>query len=138
MRTTPPLHRYRVTQIAAELGTSERTMRMRFKSRNIEPDPRGYTLAQIVRAMTDEAGNAKERSLRAHAELQEHQAALAGLKLAQESGMTLPRQEALDFMKGLMRRLYNCLDYVEGWPAARVKVEGVLHQAAVGFYGEHG
>jgi hypothetical protein len=111
---------------------------MRLKSRGIEPDsPEGFTLAQIVRAMTDDPGNAKERSLQAHAELQQHQAALARLKLANENGELVGRREALMFMGGLVRTFYDGVYHLE-WPATQEAVEEMIQDQGIEYYARHG
>lgn len=140
MKNTAALHRFSVVQASAELNLTVPTLRKLLKAKRIEPSgPGGFTLAEILRAVTPEAGNASELSLQAHGRLQQSRARLIEHQLHEREERFVEREAALGFLETFMRRIYDFVYYHGGLiEAVRKELELEIQEVGIRCELEHG
>lgn len=127
-----------MAQASRELGISAVTLSKRLRQRRIEPSTDNtYSLRQIVDSQVP-GNTAAERSLEAHAVLQEVQANAATLKFQEQAGRLISRTEAHDFMKRLLGAIYRGLEYADLSTEDRVAVLDIVRTQGTQLYAQHG
>jgi hypothetical protein len=132
MSSSKRLVRFSLTEAAAQLSLTTTTLKKLLKSKGIEPSgPGGFTLRELVSAMTPAEGDSREASLRAHERLQTSKAKLTEHQLAEREGAFIERQAALSFLESFTRGIYDHLYFRAGLSEElRVELESEIEATA--------
>jgi len=139
MSVTKRLVRFSLTEAAAQLSLTTTTLKKLLRGKAIEPSGAGgYTLKELVRAMTPGEGDTKQVSLRAHGRLQESNARLVEHQLAEREGRFIEREEALSYLRSVMNAVYWSVYRLELSKEEEEQVTRELQAAATEYWLRHG